>query len=125
MVAIQDDLRGWGQDRAINSPPNGYPGVTPFARFIRNPGSANINAIPIDDRLHLAIDAAVSRVRGKNELQGIILCEAYIKNKRDQSISNEMKHDYRNGKSKYRPSRATVRSLRERAEHWIDGYLSE
>ena len=97
----------------MDDPPNGYPHEAPFARFIRNPGTANVSVQPLSDEEHQRIDLAVSDLKLKKPDHYQVIWLAYIKRLPDKRIGYVLK-----------TSRSSVRNLRENAENWLDGKLS-
>lgn len=109
---IKDLLIAWGRGRALSSAENGYPHQSAFARFIRNPGSANVVALPIPEDVFMAVDKAASELRTRRPGAHTIIVLAYIHRMSDAAIGRKQKC-----------SRSTVRNAREAAENWIAGRI--
>lgn len=114
MAAIQDVLLAWGRGRSVHSAPNGYPRQANFAGSMINPGdqAARAEITPLPELEHLRVDAVVSQLMDRKPEQHRIIRMAYIYKMSDSEICKAI-----------RCSRSRVRSIRENAEHWIDGRL--
>ena len=108
-MTIQDLLIAWGRSRSVNFPPNDFPPQSPFARLIARGG---IGLPPLPDEEVERIDRAVSSLKIKSQTKHDIIKLSYIFKLTDREIAREM-----NG------SRSWVRTLRENAEHYLDGRL--
>lgn len=114
-ITIKDTLAGWGIERAIDRPTNGYPHQTTFARFIVNRGdSLERSTLPVGlpDDIYFMVDRAVSSMAVKKPTHHAIICYAYIGRLPDYTIAEIV-----------RLSRSSVRTMREAGEAWVESRL--
>ena len=123
MDTIQDKLLAWGRSRLISSPPNAVkpPG---WVGQIQNPGEQadRLAMPPLGEDEHIRVDAAVSELKNrKPDHHRAIVC-AYQYRMNDNELAKRW-HWFDAHGNPERRSRSWVRSVRENAEHWLDGKL--
>ena len=107
----------WAKGKAMNTPENGFPAQSAFARFMVNPGENADKAVyiaPLAPGEHDRVDAVITEMKYRKPHHFDIICLFYLERKRDQAIAKVL-----------RESRSSIRSARECAEFWIDGRLGE
>ena len=107
-MVIQDLLRAWGANQAINRPPNDYP-KNPLGQYSRSPGQAGPRLPSISDDAREKVEAAVNVLRQRKRKHYDVICLAYIYGIKDADIGRAN-----------RASRSWARELRVSAEHWIE-----
>ena len=107
-MTIQDLLIAWGRNRALSDPPNGYP--TSILGRMMSKGTVSLPTLPDEDVER--VDAAVSQLRLKHTIKHEIIKLHYIHHRTDREIAKQMGG-----------SRSWIRSLRENAEHYLEGKL--
>lgn len=103
------ELQAWGRMRPVNSPPNGYPTQTPFARLM---GEGNVRASGVPLERLFQIDAAVGALTARSSQQRAILDYYYRHGLYDHQIAERM-----------HISRSKVLGQRKIAENFIAGLL--
>ena len=111
---IQDMLIAWGHGKAMNSAPNDYPNMTPFARLMAQ-GSVRLGSLGQDQ--HERIDRTVSAMKhSRPDSHKIIFC-AYVNMLNDAQIARHMRFEGQ------RFSRSWVRQARKAAEAYLEAKL--
>lgn len=120
---IQDILAAWGRARMIGDPPNGYT-APHYTSQIQNPGEQADKArtAPLPDDDHIRVDVAVSALRSRKPDHYRVIYFAYQRGMPDSKIAECSRWGDTN-EPKERRSRSWVRTIRENAEHWLDGRL--
>lgn len=121
---VQDVLRGWGRGKAMNTPPNGFPKSSVYAREMQNPGDgvARYHSPSLDDDCSGLVDRIVTSLKHrKPDHHKIIVC-AYTNGLMDHQIAKFVRFTDDQGHPK-NVSRSWVREKRKSAETWIEAKL--